>query len=110
MKFLAQETVIEDRFLGYPFRSRILLTDRELECLVFIMLGLSSVEISQQMAISSRTVEHHAERIKDKLGCRKRSEVVAWAMILQSHPNFQSRMKQIMKEYLSVFTIGSELS
>lgn len=56
------------------------LSPREVEVLRLIALGLTSAEISERVHLSRRTVEAHRRRIHRKLGLRKRSEVVRYAM------------------------------
>ena len=55
------------------------LTQREFECLFFLMRGKSSKEIGRFMKISNKTVDHHIEHIKTKLGCKTRSEIICKA-------------------------------
>lgn len=58
------------------------LTKRQLECIYYLMNGLTLKEIAHQLKISPRTVEHHIEVIKNKLHCQHRSEVIIKAMEL----------------------------
>jgi DNA-binding CsgD family transcriptional regulator len=48
------------------------LTERELDVLQLIALGLTSTSIARRCGISVRTVHKHLEHIYDKLGCRDR--------------------------------------
>jgi len=52
------------------------LTRRETEIASILLTGKTAVEISEQLHISRRTVEHHIENIKDKFHCRKKSELM----------------------------------
>ncbi len=56
------------------------LTPREKEVLQLIAAGLTNQEIADKLVISVRTVETHRAHIIDKLGIRKRSELVAYAL------------------------------
>ena len=56
------------------------LSQRELEVVGMLLLGLTSAEIGQRMAIKRRTVEAHLEHIRAKLGVRTRSRIAAWAV------------------------------
>jgi len=53
-----------------------LLSNREKECVHFILQGYTSKEIAKELAISYRTVETFINRIKIKYDARKLSELV----------------------------------
>jgi len=52
------------------------LTKREAEVAEILLVGKTAAEISNDLHISKRTVEHHIENIKEKTHCRKRSELI----------------------------------
>ncbi len=52
------------------------LSDRELEVLRMMALGLTNAEIAQQLYVSVRTVETHRSHIHQKLNVRNRAELV----------------------------------
>ncbi len=56
------------------------LTPREKEVLQLIVAGLTNLEIADKLVISVRTVETHRAHIIDKLGIRRRSELVNYAL------------------------------
>lgn len=56
------------------------LTEREKEVLRLIALGYTNQEIAAHLVLSIKTVETHKARIMDKLGLRKRSELVRYAL------------------------------
>lgn len=56
------------------------LTPREKEVLQLIVAGLTNLEIAEKLIISVRTVETHRAHIIDKLGIRRRSELVNYAL------------------------------
>jgi DNA-binding CsgD family transcriptional regulator len=56
------------------------LTTREREVLKLIAEGKSSKETAELLFISVRTVEHHRENIKRKLGLKKLSDLVRYAI------------------------------
>ncbi|MEO5678938.1 MAG: response regulator transcription factor, partial [Acidimicrobiales bacterium] len=52
------------------------LSDRELEVLRMIALGLTNAEIGERLYVSVRTVETHRSHIHQKLNVRNRAELV----------------------------------
>lgn len=55
------------------------LTNREIEVLVLIAKGNTNRQISEQLSISTRTVETHRSNIMDKLNLHSRVELVRYA-------------------------------
>ena len=55
------------------------LSDRELEVLRMMALGLTNAEIGQRLYVSVRTVETHRSHIHQKLNVRNRAELVRHA-------------------------------
>ena len=53
----------------------VLLSERQFECLSLISIAKSSKEIARSLNLSYRTVEKHIEIIKQKLNCKKRSDL-----------------------------------
>ncbi len=51
------------------------LTIRELECLNFLRKGLNAKSIAVKLNISHRTVEHHFEHIRNKLGIHNKFQL-----------------------------------
>lgn len=56
------------------------LTDRQLEVLRLIGAGSTTREISAQLGISAKTVEHHKQRMFERLGVHNQAHAVAVAM------------------------------
>jgi DNA-binding CsgD family transcriptional regulator len=53
------------------------LSEREREVASFVLAGLTYKEIGAQLFISSKTVEHHVARIRQRLGAGTRAELLA---------------------------------
>lgn len=67
-------------------------TPREFEVFKYIFLGYYSKQIAKKLNISSKTVEYHIEKIKNKLQCSHKNYIIEAAMrfglISQSFPDF----------------------
>lgn len=59
--------------------SHVYLTKREAQCLTALIDGMTAKEIGKFFDISFRTVENYLNDIKQKLSCRKRSDLVTTA-------------------------------
>ncbi len=56
------------------------LSNRELECLFFILRGRSAKQIGEYIHLSKRTIEFYIENIKNKFGCHSKSELLVQAV------------------------------
>jgi NarL family two-component system response regulator LiaR len=56
------------------------LTEREREILALLVKGLSNLEISRQLNISTATVKYHLTNIFSKLGAKNRVEAATIAL------------------------------
>lgn len=52
------------------------LSKRELECVKYLIQGMTSREIGTMLFISKRTVETHLIHLKEKMNCRTKSELI----------------------------------
>jgi DNA-binding NarL/FixJ family response regulator len=59
------------------------LSAREQQVLSLIVQGLTDREIGARLAISARTVHNHLERIREKTGLRRRTQLSGWATELR---------------------------
>jgi len=56
------------------------LSRREREVAALVGEGMNSSEIATRLKIAERTVDSHAEHIRNKLGLRSRAQIAAWAV------------------------------
>lgn len=79
-KSIKQQKLLEiDTFLqkiGKTCPESPKLTSREKECLSLYMKGHTTQEVANQLFLSPRTVENYFVSVKDKLGVRKKSDVL----------------------------------
>lgn len=53
------------------------LSGREQEVVELVLAGLTYKQIGKRLFISAKTVEHHVGRIKQRLGCTSREDLLA---------------------------------
>ena len=56
------------------------LSQRELEIIELVAVGLTNQEIAAELTISKRTVDNHVSNIFTKTGARNRVALLNWAM------------------------------
>ena len=56
------------------------LSARERELVTLVAQGRTDAQIAAQMFISIRTVRSHLDRIRDKTGCRRRTDLTRLAL------------------------------
>ncbi len=57
------------------------LTDREMDCLFYLLRGCTGKQIAKQLNLSPRTVETHINNIKLRLGCENKSDIIEYALL-----------------------------
>lgn len=57
-------------------------TTRERDCMKYLVFGYSCKRIAAELHLSSRTVEHHVENIKEKLNCTNKQQLIDTLLIL----------------------------
>ena len=57
-------------------KSRQLISKREAECFFYLIRGKSARETGMALHLSQRTVEFYLDSLRDKLNCRKKSELI----------------------------------
>jgi DNA-binding CsgD family transcriptional regulator len=58
------------------------LTHRQLDCLYYLVRGMTIKEIAATLELSSKTVEHYLQTIKEKLHCYKKSQLITKALCI----------------------------
>ena len=56
--------------------SSVKFTLKELDCIKYLIKGLTSREIAELLGLSPRTIEDRIEMIKNKLGCERKSQII----------------------------------
>ena len=56
------------------------LSNRERQCLEYVPMGLSDIQIAARLNISRSTAKYHVEQARRKLGARTRAQAVALAV------------------------------
>ncbi|MFM7086943.1 MAG: LuxR C-terminal-related transcriptional regulator [Cyanobium sp.] len=56
------------------------LSERELEIIELVAMGLTNQEIAERLTISKRTVDNHVSNIFTKTGAKNRVALLNWAM------------------------------
>lgn len=79
-KFLSKNHQNRSYTLMPPSDAYCKLSNRELECLFFLIRGKSASNIAVTLKISKRTVESYIENIKNKFGCLSKNEVIEKAI------------------------------
>jgi len=64
----------------FPAPVRHDLSEREIEIVELVALGLTNQEIAEQLMISKRTVDNHVSNIFTKTGAKNRVALLNWAM------------------------------
>ena len=70
---------VRNHFQECELRSRIAslgLTQRQADCLYYLIKGMTMKQIARALHLSPRTVEHYLDAIKIKLNCDYRSELI----------------------------------
>lgn len=55
------------------------LTQREAECMTLLLQGFTMRKIGEQLELSPRTIEYYLKRIKERVGCRTKKELIEYA-------------------------------
>ncbi|GGM63277.1 helix-turn-helix transcriptional regulator [Longimycelium tulufanense] len=58
-------------------RESVQLSEREQEVAALVLAGMTYRQVADRLFISAKTVEHHMARMRQRLGCANRSELLA---------------------------------
>lgn len=90
---LFSHLILEDYTI--PQDNQPYLTAKQLNCLFYLVLGMSHKEIASQLNLAPKTIEHHFEKIKIKLQCKSRAELIKVALKI---PHIRTRLKMMNRE------------
>jgi DNA-binding NarL/FixJ family response regulator len=71
--------------------ARPVLSDREQEVATLVLAGLTYKQVADRLYISAKTVEHHMARIRQRLGCTDRRDLLARLRTLTTEPSAEGR-------------------
>lgn len=63
------------------------LTQRQIDCLVYLVKGFTIKQIAKELILSPRTVEHYLEAIKLKFNCYTRADLISKSLQLNAIKN-----------------------
>ena len=76
---------IPDKFICCPSRRKyylgkqfpeIYLTQREAECVYWVMKGLTNKQTADKMELSSRTIDYYLRNVRTKLNCYSKAHLI----------------------------------
>ena len=83
----ADGTAVPGRRGGRPGQAaRPVLSEREEEVAALVLAGLTYKQVADRLYISAKTVEHHMARIRQRLGCADRGELLTQLRLLVQVP------------------------
>lgn len=71
---------------------KIHLTPREIDCIAWHLQGKTAAQIAERLQLSRRTVEHYMETLKEKLGCRSKTEIYDSIKLLISNGTLEEHV------------------
>lgn len=97
---LEKAAIVRERFdRSQEIRERFAsLSDRERDVLAFLVEGLPNKLIAYNLAISTRTAEHHRAAVMSKTGARSLSHLVRMAVDLESQDQAHSESEGLRGE------------
>ena len=59
------------------------LTQREAECVTLLLQGFTMKKIGELLELSPRTIEYYLKRVKERLDCRNKKELIRYVSTCQ---------------------------
>jgi len=81
--------VISNRYHLVPDNHQVYFTYREMEIVMHLFEPITYKVIGQRMGLSDRTVECHVRRMRIKLGCKDRFDLIEKVMLLPVIKDFK---------------------
>ncbi len=79
-KSMTMEQAVKHALANEAQTAAVELSRRERQVAALVGEGMTSSEIAARLKIAERTVDSHAEHIRNKLGLRSRAQIAAWAV------------------------------
>lgn len=77
---IARENFLSEILNDYK---RLPLTNRKIECLYYLVKGMTQKQIAAHLKLSPKTVVHAVEQLKQKMNCNSRYELIRKALTYQ---------------------------
>ncbi len=77
--FMAELSLI-NHFTFVQICKKLNLTNKETDCLYYLIQGKSAKQIGKELALSPRTIEFYLNNAKNKAGCKSNSEIIIQVM------------------------------
>ncbi|OGT22550.1 MAG: hypothetical protein A3C55_00025 [Gammaproteobacteria bacterium RIFCSPHIGHO2_02_FULL_42_13] len=88
---MTEDTGMVVEFGRYKY---LMFSKREVECIYYLIRGLSAKQIGRVLNLSSRTIETHVYNIKKKIGGQKKSDIISWVL---DDPGFYQKIVKLFK-------------
>lgn len=92
---------MHNRYYLLPGNEEVYFTYREMEIAMFLFEPLTYKCIGQKMGLSDRTVECHVRRMRIKLGCKDRFDLIDRILPLKTVEEFRAIYEDVDKHSIS---------
>ena len=80
LNMLGHLNITGKKFILEPILPGVILSQKQIWVLAYLLLGYSAPEIATLLHRSPRTIEGHIEDLKDKLRCDSKAEIIRCVM------------------------------